>query len=176
MNGRDIIDLYDAHARDLVGFFAARTHDPQLALDLLGETFLAAFEHRARCRASTERQRAAWLYRIAANELSDHYRSGASEGRAMRRLAGELRAPSDREIVAIERLAASSELEERVIAAFGDLSIEQQEAVRLRVIEERSYAELSSELGVSQQGARARVSRGLRALRWASQRETKERP
>jgi RNA polymerase sigma-70 factor (ECF subfamily) len=42
---------------------------------------------------------------------------------------------------------------------------DQREAVRLRVLDERTYAEISQRLGVSEQTARARVSRGLRALR-----------
>ena len=46
MDGEDIIGLYDRHARQLLGFFMRRTRDPQLALDLLGETFLAVFENR----------------------------------------------------------------------------------------------------------------------------------
>ena len=44
------------------------------------------------------------------------------------------------------------------------LSVEQREALRLRVVEERSYAEAASLLGVSEQAVRARVSRGLRSL------------
>jgi predicted DNA-binding protein (UPF0251 family) len=44
------------------------------------------------------------------------------------------------------------------------LSVEQRDALRLRVVEERSYAEVALLLGVSEQAARARVSRGLRAL------------
>jgi DNA-directed RNA polymerase specialized sigma24 family protein len=46
----EFLDCYELVARDLVGFFARRTGDPQLAMDLLGATFLAAFEQRARCR------------------------------------------------------------------------------------------------------------------------------
>jgi DNA-directed RNA polymerase specialized sigma24 family protein len=47
------------------------------------------------------------------------------------------------------------------------LSGEQREAVRMRVLEERSYDVVSRELGITETAARARVSRGLRALRRA---------
>jgi RNA polymerase sigma-70 factor (ECF subfamily) len=67
----------------------------------------------------------------------------------------------------IEELAASTELEQRVVAAFGELSVEQREALWLRVVEERPYPEVSRALGLTEQAARARVSRGLRALRRA---------
>lgn len=174
VSGREIIDLYDRHACDLLGYLARRTRDPQLALDLLGETFLVACEQRRRCRARDDGGRAAWLYRIAASRLADHYRQRGSERRALERLGGELRALSAHEVDAIEQLAQSSEMHDRVSVAFARLSGEQREAVHLHVIEERPYAEVSARLGVSEQAVRARVSRGLRALRRASDRPGEE--
>jgi RNA polymerase sigma-70 factor (ECF subfamily) len=170
----DFLDCYEAVARDLVGFFARRTGDPQLATDLLGATFLAAFEERARCRATTQAQRAAWVYRIAASKLADHFRGQEREHRALARVDSELRALTQAEVSAIERLAGSSEVEQRVQAAFERLSDEQQIALDLHVIQERSYAEVSHALEISEPAARARVSRGIRALRRATARETKE--
>jgi RNA polymerase sigma factor (sigma-70 family) len=161
----DIIALYDRHARELVGFFARRTGDPQLALDLLGDTFLAAFANRERCRAVEVEQRAAWLYKIALHKLADHFRRGAGERRALLRVGEGLRALSDAEYERIEQLAAADELHDRVSAALEGLSDEQDRAIRSRVLGERSYAEVAQELGVSEPAARARVSRGLRTLR-----------
>ena len=166
MDADGVLALYDRHARELLGFFARRTHDPQLSLDLLSETFLAAFEHRAQCRAGDERAAAAWLYRIAANRLTGQHRRGAAERRAAARLAGSLRALSAGEVSAIERLAAAAE-PGALTVALERLSREQRDAVRVRVLDERSYAEASRELGISEQAVRARVSRGLRALRRA---------
>jgi RNA polymerase sigma factor (sigma-70 family) len=169
MDDRDIIALYDAHARELVGFFARRTSDPQLALDLVGVTFLKAFEQRRSARARSAAQRAAWLYRIAGNTLIDQVRSGASEQRALARVRQELRPVDEQERATIEALAASSKLEERIGDAVDGLSAEQRAAIDLRVIEERPYDEISQMLGVSEPVARARVSRGLRALRQAAE-------
>jgi len=44
------------------------------------------------------------------------------------------------------------------------LNAGQRQAVQLRVVEERPYDEVALALGISEQTARARVSRGLRAL------------
>ena len=41
---------------------------------------------------------------------------------------------------------------------------DQRRAVELRVVDEYGYADVAGTLGVSEQMARARVSRGLRAL------------
>jgi RNA polymerase sigma-70 factor (ECF subfamily) len=166
MDAEGVLTLYDRLARDLLGFFARRTRDPHVALDLLSETFLAAFEHRDQCRAGTEREAAAWLYRIAANQLAAHYRRGAIERRATERLAAALRDPTAEEVSAIERLADLDD-DGALTMALAGLSDDQRAAVQARVLDERSYSAVSRELGVSQQVARARVSRGLRALRRA---------
>jgi len=48
--------------------------------------------------------------------------------------------------------------------ALAALPEEQRRAVELRVVQEHGYAEIATMLGISEQNARARVSRGLRAL------------
>ena len=167
MDADGVLALYDRHARELVGFFTRRTGDAHLALDLLSETMLAAFEHRHQCRAESEGEAAAWLYRIATNRLAAYYRRGAIERRAAERFVAELRAPTGEELSAIERLAQEADEGGALTAALAGLSVDQRAAVRARVLDERSYEAVSRELGVSQQAARARVSRGLRALRRA---------
>jgi RNA polymerase sigma factor (sigma-70 family) len=64
----------------------------------------------------------------------------------------------------IVELAGLAELRDRVGAVFGELSDDQRDALRLRVIDERPYAEVARTLGISEQTARARVSRALRRL------------
>jgi RNA polymerase sigma-70 factor (ECF subfamily) len=176
MDADELTGLYYAHARAVVGFFVRRTGDPQVALDLLGETFLVAFEQCHRCEATSESGRKAWLFRIAANKLVDHYRRGASERRAGERLRGELRAVSEDELATIARLTGPRGVQEQVRAAFDALSDEQRDAVRLRVLDEYPYPLLSRELGISQPAARARVSRGLRTLRRAIANDQEAKP
>jgi len=48
--------------------------------------------------------------------------------------------------------------------AFGELRTDQREALRLRVIDGRSYREIAAVLGCSEDVVRARVSRGLKRL------------
>lgn len=64
----------------------------------------------------------------------------------------------------IEEAAGLASLRTMLGEELERLSHEQREALRLRVVEERPYPEVASVLGVSEQTARARVSRGLRAL------------
>ena len=82
----------------------------------------------------------------------------------MRRLGLEREQLVRSEQELLEERAELAELRQALVAALDEVPAGQREAVQLRVIEELSYCELAERLGVSQQTARARVSRGLRRL------------
>ena len=165
LNADEISKLYDRHAGELLAFFARRTYDPEVAVDLLAETFAAAFQDRGQFRGDDNDTRRAWLYGIARHQLSDYYRQGQVEQRALSRLGVERRALTDSEYERIEELSASQAMRGRFAEGLTALPDDQREAVRLRVVEDQSYSSVAASLGITEQTARARVSRGLRALR-----------
>lgn len=167
MDGSRLTELFDHHAREILGFLARRTSDPEAAVDILAETFAAAYEGRGEFRGAEDRAERAWLFAIARNQLADHFRAEHAHGRAVARLGIERRELSDSEYERIEELAGTRELRELVADQVERLPPEQQDAVRLRLVRELSYEQVAQQLGISQQAARARVSRGLRALRTA---------
>ena len=83
---------------------------------------------------------------------------------------------TDVEYERIEELAGSRELRDRVAEELDALPVDQREAVRLRVVEEQGYQTLARTLDISQDTARARVSRGLQALRAAIDAATAQSP
>lgn len=168
LDAHDFARLYDLHAGELLSFLAGRTCDPEASLDLLGETFACAFEDRAQFRGSEPEAARAWLYGIARHRLSDYLRRGRVELRALGRLGVERRALTEIEYDRIEELAASRELRARVAENLAALSSDQREVLRLRVVEQRPYADIARALNISEQTARARTSRALRALRESS--------
>lgn len=157
-------ELYAAHSKELLAFFARRTMDPQVALDLVGETFAEAFAGRRRYRGRDDDDARAWLYGIARNLLASYWRRGYAEQRALRRLGVEPVLLSDQSIARIEELAGTSALRAAVAQGLADLGEDQRNAVELRVVHELPYDEVASRLAISEQTARARVSRALRAL------------
>ena len=160
----DISRLYQRHARSLATYFTRRTYDAQVAVELTAETFAAAAADRAAFRGSTDEAATGWLYGIARHQLSAWYRHAQVERRALARLGLETPALEDREYERIEELAGLADLRGRVATALGELATREREAVRLRIVEERSYPEVAQALGISEQAARARVSRALRRL------------
>jgi RNA polymerase sigma factor (sigma-70 family) len=161
----DITRLYDRHAAAMLGFFARRTFEPEAAVDLVAETFAAAFVGRRSFRGSGADAQAAWLYGIARNRLADWERRAAVERRALARLGVQRRALTDTEYERIEELAGLAQLRDELRAGLAELSDDHRDALRLRIVEERDYADVAGRLGVSEQTARARVSRALTTLR-----------
>ena len=159
--------LYRAHARGLLVYFARRCYDAQLAVDLVGETFARAYEKRRRFRGGTEEEADAWVWSIGRHALTDALRRGSLERSALRRLGVEPPRLEDDELARVEQLAGLPALRAGLGRALSLLSPEQREALRLRVVLELDYPAMAERLGVSQAVARARVSRGLRALRAA---------
>jgi RNA polymerase sigma factor (sigma-70 family) len=160
----DFSAFYAEHAERVLVYLAKRCLDPEVAVDLMAETFAQAFASRRRYRGTSEAEAAAWIYGIARHQLSHYLRRGSAEQKALRRLGLQVPALDDSDQGRIEELAGLGEIRGALEGHFERLSAEQQAAVRLRVIDEMSYPEVARQLRVSEDAARARVSRGLRQL------------
>jgi len=165
----DIFPLYAARAGDVLRFFARRTLQPDVALDLMAETFAQAFAARARFRGEGDDEAAAWIFGIARHQLGKYFRRGAVERRALGRLGLQLEPLTDTDYERVEELGGLRARRAAIADGLADLSVSHREALRLRIVEERSYPELAGALGITEQTARARVSRALRTLAKATE-------
>jgi RNA polymerase sigma factor (sigma-70 family) len=156
--------FYDDHAEPLLAYLAKRVYDADVALDLTAETFAQAYVARGRFRGSTDGEAAAWLYKIAKRQLARYFRSGNVERKALRRLGIEPPQLDEEQQARIEELAEVAALRGALRAELGRLSPAHRDALELRIVEELSYPEVARRLSISEQAARARVSRGLKAL------------
>lgn len=156
--------FYDATAPGLLRYFYRRTTDAESASELLAETYAQALESRGRFdpRLGNADQ---WLYGVARNVLRRWFRTQHQQLDAAVRL--RLRhVPADPSTVAaLEQLEPPLAFDADLEEAWRHLSDEQIDAVTLRVLEDRSYEEIATQLGISEQAARARVARGLHTLR-----------
>lgn len=160
-----IATLYDRHGPELLRFLARRTLEPEVAVDLMAETFARVVADRRRFRGRTDEEAIGWIYSIARNQLIDYQRRGRVERDAMNRLGIQSRPLDEHEHDRIERLIDLQSIRADVEGAMNDLPDAHREVLQLRVLDECPYDELAQAIGTSEQTARARVSRALRALR-----------
>jgi RNA polymerase sigma-70 factor (ECF subfamily) len=151
--------FYDGTIEMVLGYFARRVHDPDVAADLAAETYAAALAARHRFRRSST-PAIAWLFGIAQHKLVDYRRRGAAEDRMRRRLGMESvpLGEDDREMIGMLGRDAAWKL-------INELPTEQREAVRAHVVDEQGYEEIAALEGTSEAVVRKRVSRGLGTLR-----------
>lgn len=157
-------EFYRANAESVLVFFARRTLDPQVALDLTSETFAQAFQSRRTFRGATEVEASGWLFAIARRQLAGYFEEGKARAKLTSRLRGGRLVASDDQLERIEELASLGATRSALRKRLRDLEPGQIDALWLRVVEEQPYAAIAQRLGINEQAARARVSRGLRAL------------
>src|ERR687889_1601669 len=97
------------HADMVLGYFARRTGDADLAADLASETFAAALAGRRRYKPR-KGAAAAWLFGIASRKLADAQRRGYAERRMCKRLGMERIDLTDADIAHIGALGESGAL------------------------------------------------------------------
>ena len=162
--GDGLAALYEDYSPRLLGFFMRRVFDPQAAVDLMAETFAQILLSRGRFRGESDAELEAWIFAIGRNQLARYQRKGYAERRALDRLGLQAPVLADDEFERVEALVGVAAYREAIAGALAQLTADRRQAVQLRVIEELSYGSVAERLGVSEQTARARVSRALRAL------------
>lgn len=157
--------LYRREAKRMLAYLTRRCGSPELALDLVSQTFVEGFQKRRQFRGRSLEEASAWLWTIARRQLADYGRRGQVERRVLQSVGAVVPRPlADDEYERIEQLAGMEELCDLVREHFEALPEEQREALLYRVVNGSPYDEVARKLGISEEAARARVSRGLRAL------------
>ena len=152
-------ELYERYAARIYGYHLRRTRDAHAAHDLTAETFAQAWLSRARFRDEAKGSAGPWLFGIARHVLLVSVRQRRLESGACDRLGV---------LDGIDRESAPEPDDgwlEGLDEAFGHLPEAQQQAIRLRVVEDLGYDEAAEQLATTPQAVRARVSRGLSTLR-----------
>jgi RNA polymerase sigma-70 factor (ECF subfamily) len=127
--------------------------DPGVAEDLTVESLWRMYRSRHQFRVDGNFE--AWAHRIATNLAIDYLRRKKPEHTL---LAEPVAAPNSDHLLA-------REIREKVQEAFRRLPPKLQVAATLALIEERSYDEIASALGISVGATKVRVFRAVRILR-----------
>ena len=161
------VDFYREEAEFVLMFLTRRTFDAEIAVELTAETFAQAWRGWRRVRSDSREEMRAWLLTIARRQLAHFLRRGRAQRTAISRLGISVPAVHEDDLAAIERAAGLEGARALLDDALAGLTDDQRDAVRMRVVDDLPYDEVARRLGVSEPTARARVSRGLRALQGA---------
>lgn len=156
--------LYARYEAELSRFLVGVLRDTHLAADALQATFIKLAERGHQVRAETVK---GWLYRVAYHEAMWLRRRQNVDDAAVRRAAWSrtiLDQPADAGLLRQETV-------ELVRQAIGELSAEQQQMVRMRIYEEKTFAVIAAELGIPLGTALARMRTALVRLRQKLERQ-----
>jgi len=153
-------EFYARHEETALRFVLRQTGDPDLAADIVAETFAQALISCERFKPGPT-PAIAWLLGIARNVLAMSWRRGRVEASARKRLAMQPVVLEDTGIAEIDRLSNDRWLADELAS----LPPDQREAITARVIDEREYREIALATQCSELAVRKRVSRGLSVLR-----------
>ncbi|WP_232667723.1 RNA polymerase sigma factor [Pseudonocardia sp. TRM90224] len=155
--------LYRAHVDDVISYLARRCPDPHDVADLTADTFVTAIDTAHRFDPRRGRP-VAWLLGVARHVLLRHFRTRATERRAVARISGRrLLDTSD-----IHRLEERIDAERRAQRLLGDLdrlSAREREVVELVDRAGLTTAEAAQALGVTTGVVRIRRHRAHTRLR-----------
>jgi RNA polymerase sigma-70 factor, ECF subfamily len=147
-------DLYDAHFERIYAFIVRRVRDRDKAEDLTSEVF-----HKALANLKSYEWKgapfAAWLFRIAANAISDQFKRAAREPDS----AGDPPEASE------EPEQEVAEARARLFRMVEKLPAEQRRVVFERFVEQRSIREIAQQLGKSEGAVKQLQFRALEKLR-----------
>jgi RNA polymerase sigma factor (sigma-70 family) len=154
--------VFDRHWPPIHAFCTARAG--AAGEDLAAEVFSVAFARRRRYDPAFADARP-WLYGIATNLLSEHFRGSARGSRALARaaaLGGDGRAPGAQE--PLPRFEAHM-LGPELAAALGSLPAADRDALLLRAWAELDYDEIARALDIPIGTVRSRIHRARRRVR-----------
>lgn len=156
-------EFYRRHATGIERWLRTQTPDLATAADLTAETFAQALVSLPRFRGTNDEQAVAWLFGIARNLVRRFHRRGKAELEMCRRLGIQLDHDTD-ELAGLEAQVDAHTEAVGLSDALNALPDAHRQALQLRVIDELGYREAAALMGTSEQNARIRVSRALRAL------------
>lgn len=157
--------LYRRYLPKIHAFAYRRSHSQHLAEDVTAATFERAFRQldRFEWRGGGF---GAWLFRIAANEIADHYRR-VERSRSRRAQDAFAEHFDQASVDDVDRVEVGDEPTRLLLEALGTLNDRYQHAISLRYLSGLSHEESADAMGISKPVMAVTLSRALKALKKA---------
>jgi RNA polymerase sigma factor (sigma-70 family) len=157
-------EFYDRYAVWIRSWFLRHTGSEPASLDLTAETFAQAWHSSRRFRDLADGSGAPWLFGIARNLLRQYHKHNRIESAARERMGMQAVAVECEDYERVDERSEAKALAPLVRHAVRALPADQRRALELRIVHQLPYDAVAGRLGCSQNAARLRVSRALRAL------------
>jgi RNA polymerase sigma-70 factor (ECF subfamily) len=157
-------EFYDRYAVWIRSWFVRHTGSEPASLDLTAETFAQAWHASRRFRDEADGSGAPWLFGIARNLLRQYHKHNRIESAARERMGLQAPYADCEDFERVDERSEVNALTPLLRHAVKALPADQRRALELRVVHGLPYEAVAGRLGCSQNAARLRVSRALRAL------------
>ena len=157
-------EFYDRYAVWIRSWFLRHTGSEPGSLDLTAETFAQAWHASRRFRDEADGSGAPWLFGIARNLLRQYHKHNRIESAARERMGLQPMSAECEDYERVDERSEVSSLAPLLSHAVRALPAEQRRALELRIVHQLPYEAVAGRLGCTQNAARLRVSRALRAL------------
>ena len=157
-------EFYDRYAVWIRSWFLRHTGSEPGSLDLTAETFAQAWHASRRFRDEADGSGAPWLFGIARNLLRQYHKHNRIESAARERMGLQATSAECEGYELVDERSEVNSLTPLLRHALRALPAEQRRALELRIVHQLPYEAVAGRLGCSQNAARLRVSRALRAL------------
>ena len=166
-------ELYDQFYSQIFSYVLKRVANIETAQDITSDIFFKALKNLGQYRSRDNVPFSSWLYRIATNQVNDHFRS---KRRKHRVISLEEASEADHILsssgssVEAEVLRAEEELrrQEKFLIlheSISKLPIKYQEVIALRYFENKQRREIAQILGKPEGAVKSSLERGLEKLR-----------
>ncbi|KDO01919.2 RNA polymerase sigma factor [Pseudomonas donghuensis] len=152
----DLKRLFLKHARTLQGVLTRKVRDPQLAADLVQESFLRLAEQQGHERIDNT---PAYLYRTAHNLMIDHVRQ--QQRRKTDSVPHEALETIVEDRPGLDEHAATEQHMRRLRRALADLPPRTQDVFRLNRLEGMTHAEVARAMDISDSSVQKHLAKAL---------------
>lgn len=159
--------LYDQYYSQILGYVLKRVANIEIAQDITSEVFFKALKNLGRFRWQNI-SLSFWLYRIAANQITDYFRKGKREMFSLEEISDPITVANPS--IEAELLQAEEELKRHedfllLHENIAKLSFKYQEVITLRYFESKQIKDIAQILGRREGTIKSWLHRGLEKLR-----------
>jgi len=156
-------EIFERHRDAVHAYFVGRVADPELARDLLQETFLRVWRRLPEVGSLAGDQQRAWIFTVARNLAIDSYRAGASR-RAAEAALRQAAATREATVAGPDVEAEYGERLAQLDAAIGELPEEQRVILSMATAGGLTSREIGEALGEPAGTVRYRLSQARKQL------------